>query len=1173
MARSRTIQNYNNFIGGKVSDFNPVNPPEGVSRTLKNVDVELEGTCSRRLGLELETGFNFPTDVNNFSTNYLGGHTLDDLIASDIYISTWDTVDNVPGLTYYVIRIGHRLYIYDASGETLSDSLVRVVNIEPHILNENTAASGVFSTTSGKGLLICVGEGYKPFYVKCDIGAGNAWSTHDIDIRIRDFEGVDDGLKVDERPTTLSDEHRYNLENQGWLQHIDSFGYWEGKYPSNADLYYWGKTTESDGRQSFKTYLAFRDDLGETNAPKGRFIIDPFDQGSRGEVSGIPNLPQGTINQRPKAVKFFAGRAWYAAVNGTIYYSKILNSEDDLGVCYQFQDPTNEILNELLDTDGGTLLIPDVGDALALETYADSLLVFGTNGIWMISGGDTGFSANQQMVAKISNIGISSYKSIVATGDSVYFWSEEGIFVVQAEFQVSSIIMGRMQKDYNRIPGPAKATAQGVHDRREGKIYWFYSQYNTGEGMKSDYTDALVYSRPLNAFWDYHLSDEGMGASTAYPVLCGGFTPSFNKTSTIEEPITTLDSIAGLMFLATTNPAINGSLVTINGNESDSDLYKQSSSITYGDGAFIRKDANTIRYLASDYKLYRSDTGGDSWYVENTNITDSSHLPVQKMRTGRLAVSNNGVCVLLVNSSTIDSTKGLCVSDDYGETWTYTEYTSNPNAQLAHILGTYSGYIFWNEATELFVAYPSRFLYDKAVPANCFSSIATSADGVNWVVYDSGMTQWFVDDTSGLVNLDFRVDDVYMLDETLYGVLIGRDYSGLSDINDGIYAGNPISLGSTRWLYGTGCDKGYGTITRNKGTGRLLCYHNDTSLPDPYDGYVFVSDNLGITWTQYDTVNEPYQLYREPSFIYMDQLGKLMTIGVEYLGGTVKLYTSIDGVTWTSSGWSSIADVTLLVDYLPLEVTRSETVTLSDDSTPVTLPRTVAGYSLTSTIKLALLIPDQNDKLNLTFGQFSSRYFRDWVGLAEGELDNNPNYSNPGFPVSPYEAGDYDSIIESLPLTLGAPAMQKQGLYCYTFFDYSRNGFSSTTDPTLAMPDFGPPGEWDGGEIIPGDWGFIDGPTDDNVDHGALLTVKWDWTYRVGAGRWTRPQQAIEPQKYYIPEEENMFNPLDTGFGVLKSKRKIRGKGYSLVVEYKSEPGKDFRLLGWTIPYEIEDPV
>lgn len=92
---------------------------------------------------------------------------------------------------------------------------------------------------------------------------------------------------------------------------------------------------------------------------------------------------------------------------------------------------------------------------------------------------------------------------------------------------------------------------------------------------------------------------------------------------------------------------------------------------------------------------------------------------------------------------------------------------------------------------------------------------------------------------------------------------------------------------------------------------------------------------------------------------------------------------------------------------------------------------------------------------------------------------------------------------------------------------------------------------------------------DDKItDHGVQLTAKWDWTTSNSTGRWSAPQQAIRPRRYFIPSDST--DTRNDGFGIWKSKLKIRGKGEALVLRFESETGKDFQLLGWAIPFTVE---
>lgn len=96
------------------------------------------------------------------------------------------------------------------------------------------------------------------------------------------------------------------------------------------------------------------------------------------------------------------------------------------------------------------------------------------------------------------------------------------------------------------------------------------------------------------------------------------------------------------------------------------------------------------------------------------------------------------------------------------------------------------------------------------------------------------------------------------------------------------------------------------------------------------------------------------------------------------------------------------------------------------------------------------------------------------------------------------------------------------------------------------------------------------GSTEDDktTTHGCIVTGQWGWTTDVLTGRWSNPQQAIKPARYRIPTDVD--DPNNDGFGVRHSRLKIRGSGKALVVRFESEEGKDFQILGWSIPFTAE---
>lgn len=538
--------NFNTLVGGMVSDANPINPPDNVVRTLINMDVEPNGKGSRRLGLEPEDDWWASNTISHF-----------DLITYGVDVYKWKGVGDTP-LVLLVIRVGQVLQFFDEGASPLSSGQVQSLDISGYATTPSLASEGGFQITSGKGTLFCTGEGYSPFFVKYDPVMGT-WTHGKVEVRIRDFDGVDDGLGIEERPATLTAAHKYNLINQGWrtngpLPHghtgdqINAFKFGHGNgvgigvYPSNADIATFG---DNPAGNDWVPALIPQQQFGNTRAPNGHFIIDPFNVNTRSLVSGINGLPLEPETSYPKSCAFYAGRLWLASSNGRLFYSKIIRSEKDYGKCYQEQDPTAQDLNELLDTDGGVLSRPEIGQVERMSTLGKYLVLFCDNGIWAVSGGGAPFTATNQELISISKIPVDSYRSIVEAEGRTFFWSESGIYFLQEDPAtgypvVSSVTDGVIQEDFNQIPTSAKKTVIGTYDRTSKKIYWaFNREVPDGDLERSHFPDFLIYNTYLNAFSEYQVAypeTEGF-----FPRL-GGIFFTESESQSLSEEVVTSDS-------------------------------------------------------------------------------------------------------------------------------------------------------------------------------------------------------------------------------------------------------------------------------------------------------------------------------------------------------------------------------------------------------------------------------------------------------------------------------------------------------------------------------------------------------------------------------------------------------------------------------------------------------
>ena len=77
------------------------------------------------------------------------------------------------------------------------------------------------------------------------------------------------------------------------------------------------------------------------------------------------------------------------------------------------------------------------------------------------------------------------------------------------------------------------------------------------------------------------------------------------------------------------------------------------------------------------------------------------------------------------------------------------------------------------------------------------------------------------------------------------------------------------------------------------------------------------------------------------------------------------------------------------------------------------------------------------------------------------------------------------------------------------------------------------------------------------------VQAQWEWSNSPNSNRWGREFQAYRYRRLYMPS--NVNDPFDNGFEVVTTKNKLRGKGKVLSMKISTEPGKDCRLLGWSM--------
>jgi len=76
-----------------------------------------------------------------------------------------------------------------------------------------------------------------------------------------------------------------------------------------------------------------------------------------------------------------------------------------------------------------------------------------------------------------------------------------------------------------------------------------------------------------------------------------------------------------------------------------------------------------------------------------------------------------------------------------------------------------------------------------------------------------------------------------------------------------------------------------------------------------------------------------------------------------------------------------------------------------------------------------------------------------------------------------------------------------------------------------------------------------------------LFQTQWEWTDDTVAGRWTTERDIYRLPRNFVPTGIGTF---DYGFTVVKTKNRVRGKGSALSMQFKSSPGKNLILYGWS---------
>jgi hypothetical protein len=424
------------------------------------------------------------------------------------------------------------------------------------------------------------------------ISVRDTWGVNDIDLQGNDLNGESISLRPIINGNTYPEvytRHLYNLMNQGWVDPIlnvggatecavteflrfysSVFGV-NGVMPSNSDILtdYMYPNTSNTADATVDRYHAkdhVRETTTSTPAPRGRFVIDLMDRyttrnarrlegvrvWSEKGVALFPYLSAADMYDTdfnsfggPSTLASFAGRVWYSGISNAgitndwdgapdlsklVLFSQLADSDSASFRCYQAGDPTSKDSSDIVATDGGYIVIPEAETILRLEPYESGLVVFATNGVWMISGTESsGFTATGYRVVKISNAGCGAVDSVVSTPSGLLYLSQQGLQLISGTevdgFTSTVVTTGKISNWILGLSSLSRGTFVGGYDAENNICTWNYLGETKAYELRLDLN--------LNAYY-VHSWEGSIYGGEVLPIMTLGLPKALTTTSDVE---------------------------------------------------------------------------------------------------------------------------------------------------------------------------------------------------------------------------------------------------------------------------------------------------------------------------------------------------------------------------------------------------------------------------------------------------------------------------------------------------------------------------------------------------------------------------------------------------------------------------------------------------------------
>ena len=456
----------------------------------------------------------------------------------------------------------------------------------------------------------------------------------------------------------LANAHIYNLLNQGWGSGVfdkdgggksalgsflEQINYAEdtNHYPANNMYWYVGKDettlkftkgTEWDGNRflEFRPQDVLQYGFGETPAPRGHFVLDYFKQ-DRSFESGIPgftfkNGEAALPIEYPRCpyvadIATYAGRIFYLTGDTVLYSQVILEDLSKAGKCYQEADPTAEEISDIVDTDGGMIQIPEIGEGIKLVHVGGVLAVVGTQSTYLISGGsENNFTATAYVGGALQTYSSNAPFSFIEAEGSVFYWSTVGIVqLVPGQGGLTSNVFsnGSIQTFYDNIPDVSKEYCRGFFDNATKELWWLYPS-NTDTPRVLD--RALICNLKTGAWTPFEFSSDP-SKETTRPFIAGciPLQEAFKVWHRYPLYLEAKGSqvIAKIQEYLIEGSETNETITTI--------IFNDDSEVFIKDNAVVDEDDNVLYTISGDLLMKGDRIFG---YIEGNQVYEVEHQPV-----------------------------------------------------------------------------------------------------------------------------------------------------------------------------------------------------------------------------------------------------------------------------------------------------------------------------------------------------------------------------------------------------------------------------------------------------------------------------------------------------------------------------------------------------------------